>query len=136
MNAMPPPIHVLLIDDNAADNYLHQIVLEKHEVETCVTVCESAERGRQAITSLDSKSLVLLDINMPSVTGWEFVASLDLRSTDFQSIIIVVLTTSINPQDRARADHIPAIKAFYEKPLSAEVLTEIFSKFFSEPRDQ
>lgn len=132
---MPTPIHVLLIDDNAADNYLHRIVLEKHEVETTVTVCESAEGGRQAIASLGGKGLVLLDINMPSVTGWEFVASLDLSSTDLQSITLVVLTTSINPKDRTRADRIPEIKAFYEKPLSAEVLTEIFSKFFSEPRD-
>src|SRR4051812_47898983 len=101
---------ILLIDDNAADNRYNQIILEEMNIAENIVV---AENGLEALDILkkednDQPDLILLDINMPKMNGWEFLDAykkLNLKEND----IVVVLTTSMNPEDKKKAEQITGV---------------------------
>jgi CheY-like chemotaxis protein len=134
---------VLLVDDNESDNFLHRKVLEKTGL---VNHIEIAINGREAldylknvekVSSNDSTclppELIFLDINMPVMDGWEFLDEYK-NLDDFQKskIVIIMLTTSLNPADKARAELQIDSGCFQYKPLTALMLHEIMEKWFPE----
>jgi CheY-like chemotaxis protein len=124
---------ILLIDDNAADNRYHQIILQQLNAACSI---QFAESGLEAINFLTRKDqplpeLIFLDINMPAMNGWEFLETYrNLKMPDKQCVVIVMLTTSLNPQDRKRAADFPEINGFEVKPLTTEMVEKIFEYSF------
>jgi CheY-like chemotaxis protein len=60
--------------------------------------------------------LILLDLNMPLMDGWEFLDALsELALT--QQVCVFVLTSSIHPDDMAKATHYQQVKGYFSKPL-------------------
>ena len=60
--------------------------------------------------------LIILDLDMPEMDGWEFLdafAALPLAAATH----VFVLTSSIDPADRARASAYPQVEGFFTKPL-------------------
>lgn len=124
---------IMLIDDNKADNHYHRIIIEDmfiaHQTEVALD-------GVEALKYLDSENhclpeLIFLDINMPKMNGWEFLEAYREISTrkSFQSVI-VILTTSQNPEDEKKSKSYPEVACYRTKPLSEEMLNEILEKFF------
>lgn len=132
---------ILLIDDNAADNRYNQIILEEMNIADKV---EIAETGIEALEMLEDKDhprpdLILLDINMPKMNGWEFLEAykkLGAANEDKSKNVVVILTTSMNPEDKAKADGLPNVAEFNSKPLTPEMLNHIFEKYLSENDDK
>lgn len=129
---------ILLIDDNAADNRYNQIILEEMNI---VDNIEIAESGTEALKILDNDGhplpeLILLDINMPKMNGWEFLeAYKKLQLNEQEKKIVVVLTTSMNPEDKKRASEISDISEFNIKPLTPEMLEKIIAKYASDQQE-
>ena len=134
---------VLLVDDDEATNFLNKMVLNKSGIAEHI---ETLLNGKEAIDYITSKGkyenkehyypkpkIIFLDINMPVMDGWEFIAAyknLDEEVKD--KMIIVMLTTSFNPDDKIKADAIPEITSLRNKPLSYEVIDEIMKTYFEE----
>jgi len=75
--------------------------------------------------------LIFLDINMPAMNGWEFLERYrQLDSERKGKVMIVMLTTSLFPEDKLRSKEIPEISAFENKPLTEEKLDKILKIFF------
>lgn len=123
---------ILLIDDNAADNRYNQIILEEMDI---VDEIKIAENGVEAIKMLenndqDQPELILLDINMPKMNGWEFLETYKkLHADQDNKKIVVVLTTSMNPEDKKKADEISGVSEFNIKPLTPQMLEKILEKY-------
>lgn len=127
---------ILLIDDDDAANFLHRTFVEEAEVaEKIVT----KEDGKQAIEFLseavDGKypkpDLIFLDINMPIMDGWQFLKKYkELPSEAKGRIVLFMLTTSLNPEDRKRADTETEVNGFKTKPLDNQMLEEIMEEYF------
>ena len=125
---------MMLIDDDADDNFFHQIALRETNITDNIQVVTS---GFEALKYLTSESvipdLIFLDINMPKMNGWEFLQEYNkLNIAQKAKIIIIMLTTSLNPADEAKANNINDVVAFKSKPLTADALEDILNKYFTD----
>jgi len=67
---------------------------------------------------------IFLDVNMPKIDGWGFLNKYGEIPIE-KSPIIIMLTTSMNPEDQLKADANPLVKGFKNKPLTEEHLKEL-----------
>ena len=117
---------ILIIDDNEADNYLHKRVISKSGFTGSIYSCENPMEGLNLLKELATKGtppdLVILDLNMPMMSGWDLIEKITKLEFFVNSTIpnLAVMTTSINPEDREYAREIKAIKHFLNKPLTEE----------------
>lgn len=124
---------VLLIDDNEATNYLHKRLIQQSGLVENVMVMQYAGDALEYLqTTTDPRpDLIFLDINMPAMSGWEFLEDYEkLLPEQKSSIVIIMLTTSLNPDDRANADNFEAVREFCNKPLIVHNLKNIIDKHF------
>ena len=90
------------------------------------------ENGKLAIDGLKKFSrknggnpdLILLDINMPIMNGWQFLDSL-VDDPSFSSIEIVILSSSIDPYDIEKSKYYNNVSGFLSKPLSVVKLKKL-----------
>lgn len=81
-------------------------------------------------------NLILLDINMPVMNGWEFLdAYIKLYYEKLPNTKVVILSSTIDPEDLLHAKEYAVVAEFVSKPLSVENLAELkedkfISKFF------
>ena len=123
---------VMLIDDNEDDNFYHQIILREAGITDNVKVMESGEEALSFLRGTNQvPELIFLDINMPRMNGWEFLDEYQkLQQQRKAEVVIIMLTTSLNPVDRTRSQKISEIKSFESKPLSPDMLEKIMAKYF------
>lgn len=127
---------ILLIDDNAFDNFYHQRVIRNSVTVEHIVVKESATSALEFLQNKENHinqhpDLIFLDINMPGMNGWEFLEEYDqLPETLKSKIIIVMLTTSSNPEDQMRAHNISSLSAYLSKPLLEESIKSIIQNHF------
>lgn len=126
----------MLVDDNSADNYYHERVIIKNDAANHVVIKES---GLDALEYLESTinpenplpDLIFLDINMPGMNGWEFLEEFKKLDKALQSkLIVIMLTTSVNPEDEALAKTYDILAEFKTKPLTKEMLEDILIKYY------
>ena len=122
---------VLIIDDSDADLLYTRIVMERSGVASDVVTLESARDALALLADATSApfSLVLLDINMPGMNGFEFLQALqDQPCAREHAPVVVMLTSSPDPADRAQALACPLVKGYVVKPLdlaAAQALVEL-----------
>lgn len=128
-------ICIMLVDDNKHDNFFHEREIKKANFETIVITKESGDEALEYLNSMiDSDSnkpiLIFLDINMPGMDGWEFLDKYNKLDKDIQSgIIVVMLTTSDNPETKARAMSWSSVIDYIAKPLTKEIMEIINNKY-------
>lgn len=126
---------VLLIDDDYATNLYHKIVIEESGYVDKVIVKNSAEEALEYFKADFSEEhpkpdLVFLDINMPRMTGWDFLdAYAQLPADDRADHVIVMLSTSSHPDDLQRADDNPHVCEYRSKPLTEVMLDQLISQY-------
>jgi CheY-like chemotaxis protein len=119
-----------LVDDDPDDNFYHQIIINEMNI---VNYIDVAVNGIEAIAYLKKENrippdLIFLDLNMPKMNGWEFLEQYkNLSTAQKASVLIIILTTSLNPDHLKKAEEILEVTGFNTKPLSKEYLTEIFN---------
>jgi len=128
---------VLLVDDDQTTNYLNRLLLEKMAVTDHILV---AHDGREALDLLarhcqpltpQCPRLILLDVNMPGLNGIQFLeAYQQLPIAAQNTIVIVMLTTSLHPRDVQRVQELNAVAGFVTKPLTTAKMEAILAEHF------
>ncbi len=127
---------ILLVDDDETTNFVNQMLLEDMEATDQILTATNGEEAlaliKQQCANDSCPTLVLLDINMPVMNGFEFLAAYDqLETASKQSVVVVMLTTSLNPDDLNRLDDLPS-QGFLNKPLTAEMVEQVIETHFDQ----
>jgi CheY-like chemotaxis protein len=129
---------ILLIDDDEAINFVHKRVINKLN---CTEKIVTVQNGQEALEYLQSDDkgesphpdIIFLDINMPIMNGWDFLEEYQkLKKDEKGKVVLLMLTSSLNPDDLDRASKIPEVDGFRNKPLSTEMLEVILKKYFED----
>lgn len=117
---------IFLVDDDDDDIYLAQLTFTKHFPEWALaSFCD----GQALIDHLSEHptaelpNLIILDLNMPRLTGFETLAALKAHPA-WRSVPVAILTTSSTADDRERSYALGAC-AFMTKPATLEQLATI-----------
>ncbi len=116
----------LIIDDVAADRFFTKRALKKINPEIAVHEFSYADEALTFLRSpsRDSFDVLLVDINMPRMDGFEFVeAYRDLYRELKGDAEVYFMSSSINPDDKSCALALPDIAGYLEKPITKDALS-------------
>jgi len=124
--------YALLLDDNELDNYINQKTLEANRFANKIYVNTSSISALEFLKNLhlvNSKyfpQIIFVDINMPIIDGFQFIENLKKEFlAKFDSIKIIILTSSIFQSEKERALSLSKNIAFLHKPLTQESLNQL-----------
>ncbi|UWQ78886.1 response regulator [Leisingera sp. S132] len=115
-----------VIDDDRMDRKFAKRSIGKLHLFETVELFEGPAAAMQHIEEGGRPpELIFLDINMPPVTGFEFLEKCSAQIERLDPVpVIVIVSTTVNPADLERAARFPLIRKFLTKPLSADRVAE------------
>jgi CheY-like chemotaxis protein len=126
---------ICIIDDDKLYQFTIQKTIEKTQK---VAQIISFPNGSEAIIFFKNHlsqpdklpEIILLDINMPVMDGWQFLNEyLSLENQITKKAIIYIVTSSIDNADKLKVKSLEGVKDFVVKPISKDRLAEILENF-------
>jgi CheY-like chemotaxis protein len=124
------------------DDDIYQFIMEKTIADTeLVKMVKTFSNGKEAIQFLETAigqpdllpEVILLDLSMPVMDGWEFLENyLLLKPRVGKTIHIYVVSSSINPADVERAKNISEVTDYVVKPITKEKLISMLKNLIKE----
>lgn len=122
---------IMIIDDNFATNNFHRRLIEKSGIAREVILLKNGKEGIDFFIKAPTKpALVLLDLNMPIMNGFEFLGVLNtlLSPEEKQHTHVVILSSSDETRDEERCKELYANLSYAEKPLTQTIIEKIASR--------
>lgn len=121
----------LIVDDDSIIIFIHKKLVGRCGFPLAP---ETYLNGREALDNLMSTAdastptLVLLDINMPVMSGWEFLDA--IQDQPFAKLMkVAMVTSSVDASDKLKAKTYPQVIGFLEKPITVEMLNDLKTHF-------
>lgn len=128
---------VLLVDDDTVTLSLCDMVIKRFTFAEQVDMAQNGKEAMDYFSNLLNRttdaiksvapSIIFLDLNMPVMNGWDFLDEFvqnDFHKT-FPDTRIIILSSSIDPNDIQKANNYDIIIQFISKPLTVKVIKEI-----------
>lgn len=121
---------VLLVEDDSITSMVCERMITMSQFGKKVVVCRNGREALDFLYTTHNKTcdveFIFLDLNMPIYNGWDFLDELSREKDKFKSIPpIFILSSTVDPEDRKRAELYPLVKNFISKPLTIEALKNI-----------
>jgi two-component system, chemotaxis family, chemotaxis protein CheY len=124
---------VYIVDDDEVSIFLTEAMLE---AECFATECKGFQDAKMALQNLLESArgsgadtlpeVIFLDLNMPFLSGWDFIDALAPYEQALKGHCrIYILTSSVDEQERKRANSNSLVAGFLQKPLEDECLTQL-----------
>lgn len=123
-------MEVLLVDDDEVFNYMNQAIVERVTGNAVTRIFNSGLEVYNFITdsgyNCDDSCIVLLDIRMPDMNGFEFLEEVShLDKNPLSKAVIYLLSSTLDERDLNRSRENKLVKGFLSKPLTIERFREI-----------
>ncbi|MFK7785726.1 MAG: response regulator [Crocinitomicaceae bacterium] len=129
--------HLLLVDDDPTTNFFNQHLIGKMNIFSEIHVAENGQMALERIEQLQKRGeapdMILLDINMPIMNGFEFLDHYQkLNDQVKSSVVVCMLTTSLAKEDLERSKEYNVLSDYIDKPLYEAKMRELILKYFGE----
>ena len=128
----------LIVDDDETSTFLNKVLLKN--LNSDITV-NTAANGQEAIRVLQNAfkdkefggCLLLLDVQMPTLDGWEFLQIYEETFSQMQrkQIVLLLLSNHIGSEIDQKVAQFKSVKACLTKPLTNKGLKHIVKEYFS-----
>jgi len=123
-------INFIVIDDSKLDCFIAEKVIQntgKSESVKSFMVATDALNYIKALLPSDQKTIILVDIQMPIMNGFEFLDAFEqaIPSENRSNCIINLLSSSINESDMIRAKAYKSVNKFLNKPLTKDSIEKV-----------
>lgn len=121
---------IWFVDDDRTFRFVVERHIQTMGIQDNVTFFDDGDRAMMRLVELKKSGghppkLIFLDLHMKHLEGWQF---LDLITEFSIRSKVVILTSSLLPQDRERAEQQPLVAAFLNKPVTLEDLQRTISE--------
>lgn len=118
----------MIVDDDPTNNLICKMVIKRYDSNANVSVFQDPEEALEYIISEErptTKTILLLDVNMPAMTGWEFLDVFRTFSQEITNIYEIYILTSAIHDFSEEENNYPMVSNILSKPLRSNVLEEI-----------
>ncbi len=120
---------VYIVEDDSIASFVIKLSLDSHLSFTENEVFHNGQLAYDKLTENINQGcrlpdLIFLDLNMPVMDGWEFLQAFSELKYE-NEISVIILTSSINPEDVERAKKFSVVKGFLSKPLTSDKLEDV-----------
>lgn len=128
---------LVIIDDDPIDHFVMKHALRGKDYFDTTTytiygslILDYIEENRSEPEKLPD--VIILDLNMPIFSGWDFLERFQQMQAGIQkNIKVYVLSSSIRPSDKENAERYPFVRSFMSKPLEPAMIDNIANKQYS-----
>ena len=130
---------IVLIDDDNDTNIYNEFILSDTGIVENIVIFQNGKTALDFLTKKDNTGhypqpeIIFLDINMPIMNGWEFLVAYEKITAEQRAgVIITMLSSSMNPDDKIKAEKMDIINGFINKPLTEMKFNELIDDFFAD----
>ncbi|TDH28811.1 response regulator [Segetibacter sp. 3557_3] len=127
---------VICIDDDQITLTLCDLVIKKAKFADAVATSKHGKEGlnyfsaffqkKDKIEISEAPQLIFLDLNMPVMNGWDFLEEYLMKYADrLPDVKVVIISSTVNPEDFSRANRYDIVIDFISKPLTVEGLEDL-----------
>ena len=129
----------IIIDDDPVNNFICLKTIQRLIESPSILAFTEATHALDFLNSpayvndIESSIIMFLDINMPLMSGWDFLNAFHFMNTIAKKQLkIYMLSSSVNPEDIARASSNEYVIDYIMKPLQTERLNSILRAAISQ----
>jgi CheY-like chemotaxis protein len=130
---MEPVNLIYIVDDDKIYRYTTETYIQLLNLAQTIKTFGDGEEAMDSIReNLDKPDLlpdvILLDVNMPIMDGWDFIEEFMTLKDLKKKITIYMVSSSIDQRDKERADAITEITDYIIKPITEEQLVKLIQE--------
>ena len=120
---------IFVVDDDEVNNFITRKLLSQFDKDYEITTYSNPVQAFEVLEKANSgvgyfPDMILLDINMPGIDGFEFLAKMkEYNLTD--KIQVIMYSSSSQKEDKKKAESFPNVVGYLEKPFSAQAYGRI-----------
>ena len=125
--------HFIIIDDSQLDCFIAEKIIQNtgtfSSVKTYTQALEALEVIKGSGGKKDAVTIIVLDIQMPLMNGFQFVEAFEQLSEEIRAeYVIFMFSSSINENDKNRIENYASIRRFYGKPISKDTVAKMIEQ--------